>query len=95
VIAAVLAQVVVPLVALANSPSQFGFQMYSGAGWTEIRVEHSDGSVRHHQLSDYAALDRMDVDWTRRLPEHVCRVDTTAITVTVERWRGVRTVRCS
>jgi hypothetical protein len=92
--AAVLAQVLVPAVALARAPAQFGFQMYSGAGWTTITVVDEAGVSQERELSDFVALDRIDVDWTRLLPEHICAVEATAVAVTVERWRGSRTVRC-
>jgi hypothetical protein len=94
VAAAVVAQLLVPAVALANAPAQFGFQMYSGAGWTRLTVVDDTGAMQVHRLSDYVALDRIDVDWTRRLPEHICGIEPTAVTVTVERWRSSRTVRC-
>ncbi|NPC43526.1 hypothetical protein [Nocardioides sp. zg-1230] len=92
--AAVLVQLLIPLVALVRAPAQFGFQMYSGAGWTRITVVDETGARREHRLADYVALDRIDVDWTRRLPEHICDVDAGAVEVTVERSRSTRTVQC-
>ena len=92
--AAILLQLSIPLFALANAPSQFGFQMYSGAGWTEVTVDHEDGSTRRPSVSDYVALNRIDVDWTQLLPEHICRVEPTAVAVTVERWRSSRRLQC-
>ena len=39
VAAVILAQIAVPAVALTlDKPARFGFQMYSGAGWTRITV---------------------------------------------------------
>jgi hypothetical protein len=93
--AAVGVQLAIPAVALVLAPSQFGFQMYSGAGWTEIQMEDTDGRVHDLTVPPYVAEPRIDVDWTERLPERICEVETQAVRVTVERWRTRRSVACS
>lgn len=90
----VLLQLAVPAVALAMAPSRFGFQMYSGAGWTHIDMEDEAGESHELQLSTYAANPRMEVDWTTLLPEHICRQEPDAVRVTVKRWRSQRTIEC-
>ncbi len=88
-------QLAIPVVALATAPSQFGFQMFSGAGWTEVVVEDSDGQVHDHEVAEYVAKARIDVDWTQRLPERICEVEADAVRVTVRRWRSERSLTCS
>ena len=77
-----------------SAPSQFGFQMFSGAGWTRVLVEDSSGRVQEHEVADYVAKARIDVDWTQRLPERICEVEADAVTVTVQRWRSERSLTC-
>jgi hypothetical protein len=76
------------------APSQFGFQMYSGAGWTTIEMEDASGRVHDLTVQPYVASPRIDVDWTESLPERICEVESEAVRVTVERWRSSRSVTC-
>jgi hypothetical protein len=87
-------QLAVPAAALVVAPSQFGFQMYSGAGWTRIQMEDADGQVHDLAVATYVAKPRIDIDWTARLPERICEVETDAVKVTVERWRSRRSLTC-
>ncbi len=73
-------QLAVPAVALVVAPSQFGFQMYSGAGWTRSRWR-TTGRVHDLKVTPYVAKPRIDIDWTERLPERICEVETDAVTV--------------
>ena len=87
-------QLAVPTVALLMAPSQFGFQMYSGAGWTKVQMEDARGTVRDLTVPSYVAKARIDVDWTQRLPERICEMEPDAVRVTVERWRTQRSLTC-
>lgn len=87
-------QLAIPSVALVLAPSQFGFQMYSGAGWTQVEMEDTDGRVHDLTVPPYVAEARIDIDWTDGLPERICEVETDAVRVTVERWRSRRSLTC-
>ena len=87
-------QLAVPSVALLMAPSQFGFQMYSGAGWTKVEMEDARGTVRDLTVPSYVAKARIDIDWTQRLPERICEAEPEAVRVTVTRWRAERSVAC-
>ena len=87
-------QVAVPAVALLMAPAQFGFQMYSGAGWTHVEMEDRQGNVRELKVASYVANGRGDLDWTQRLPERICVVESEAVVVRVERWRSERSLTC-
>ena len=87
-------QLAVPTVALLVAPSQFGFQMYSGAGWTHVEMEDSQGRVHDLKVASYVANPRIDIDWTHRLPERICATESDAVIVRVERWRSERSLTC-
>ena len=87
-------QLAVPAVALLMAPAQFGFQMYSGAGWTHVEMEDRQGNLHELKVAPYVAEPRIDIDWTERLPEHVCAMEADAVTVRVERWRSQRSLTC-
>ena len=57
-------QLAVPTVALVLAPSQFGFQMYSGAGWTKVEMEDTRGEMHELRIPSYVAKARIDIDWT-------------------------------
>lgn len=96
-LAAVIAvQVLVPLVALLGSepPTRLGFQMYSGVGELVIQVEDRDGNKMDVDLGQVlAAPPRVELDWTHRLPEALCRF-AGAARVTVTQPSAARTVNC-
>lgn len=94
-IAVAAVQLAVPTVALVRAPSQYGFQMYSGAGWTSVVVERADGTKVYIDPRKYAARYRMDIDWTKRLPEHICARYDGAVSVAVTRRHGSRNVACT
>lgn len=68
--------------------------MYSGVGWTRVTIVDRSGDIRTVPVKDYAARDRMDVDWTQSLPEEICRKEPSAVTVTVERVHAKRAIGC-
>ena len=87
---AVLVQVTVPAVALVNDPpTRFGFQMYSGVGEVPmIELELAGGSTRDLPLHQVAAVDRVELDWGRRLPSELCQRFPAATHVTLTWQRG-------
>ena len=92
----IAAQFCVPLVALLASapPTRLGFQMYSGLGGLEVTVEDEQGETLEYDPGDVLPVSpRIEIDWTRRLPEALCEV-TGAARVTVERPEATRTVAC-
>lgn len=94
--AGIAVQVLVPLVALLGGepPTRLGFQMYSGTGKLEIRVEDERGSKLDVDLGEILAVQpRIELDWTRRLPEALCGLPGAA-RVTVTRVSSERTMTC-
>lgn len=92
----IAAQFCVPLVALLASapPTRLGFQMYSGLGGLDITVEDERGEELEYDPADILAVSpRIEIDWTRRLPEALCEA-TGAARVTVGRPEATRTVTC-
>jgi hypothetical protein len=69
-----VAQFCVPAVALSlEAPTRFGFQMYSGMGSSgEVRIVTDDGTHLQQDVSELVAHARPEIDWTQRLPEHLC-----------------------
>ena len=83
----VAAQFVVPTVALLGSepPTRFGFQMYSAQGWVNVRIFNDAGHpITFDQSTHVAGLLRPEIDWTQRLPEHLCRSVPAAARVVVD-----------
>jgi len=68
--------------------------MYSGAGWTRVTVVDEAGEIDRVPIAEYVVRDRIDIDWTKRLPERICRDEPSAVSVTVTRARAERTVGC-
>ncbi|KRE37059.1 hypothetical protein ASG73_12200 [Janibacter sp. Soil728] len=96
VLGVIAAQFCVPLIALVASepPTRLGFQMYSGLGSLDVTVEDEHGQdVEYDPAEVFAVSPRVEIDWTRRLPERLCAIPGAA-QVTVERPDGLRTVRC-
>jgi len=96
-IAVVVAQFVVPMIALLGStpPTRFGFQMYSAQGWTKVKIYDDSGHrIAFDQSEHVAGLLRPEIDWTQRLPEHVCRSVPRAARVVVEQPEQRRDHRC-
>ena len=96
VLAVVLLQFTVPLIALItpDKPNRLGWQMYSGVGTYDVVVTDPQGEVVDVPWDDVLPrARRAELDWTRHLPEHLCRhLEEPRITVTV----GLRsrTVTC-
>ena len=96
-LAVVVAQFAVPMIALIGStpPTRFGFQMYSGQGWTKVRIFDDSGDpIPFDQRAHVAGDLRPEIDWTQRLPEHLCGSVARAARVVVERPEGRRELRC-
>jgi hypothetical protein len=96
VLAVLMLQVLVPLVAfMAEPPTRFGFQMYSGLGGTTVEAQGIAGEPIDVDLSKLlAGTMRPELDWMAGLPEHVCANVESAATVTVEQSTRQRTVTC-
>jgi len=92
--AVIAAQALVPALALLHAPHQYGFQMYSGLEWVEVRVTDAAGKELDANPVDYVARFRGDVDWTQDLPESLCQQVTAASIVTVTRHSDSRSVSC-
>ena len=73
----------VPAVALAmEPPTRLGFQMYSGLGEVpEITITANDGSTDEVAIGDVVAVPRPELDWSIKLPEHLCGTKRDAHTV--------------
>ncbi len=95
-VAALLLQVAAPFAAfLGEPPQRFGFQMYAGTGGAWIEAHDADGKpVKLEWSSLIAGSLRPELDWTDRLPEHVCLTVPGVATVTVEQPRRERTISC-
>lgn len=87
-------QVGVPVAALTLAPAPFGFQMYSGSGWTTVEVEDSHGTRTGLDPAGLVGRLRMDTDWTERLPEFICERDASVVRVHVTRLRSERSYAC-
>lgn len=70
----VAAVFVVPaaLLALADPPARFGFQMYSGYGTLTATWVDTDGESHPVDLAEHLASPRREVDWTATLPQRLC-----------------------
>lgn len=70
----VAAVFVVPaaLLALADPPARFGFQMYSGYGTLTTSWTDGDGEQHPVTIADHLASPRREVDWTTTLPSRLC-----------------------
>lgn len=96
-LAVVAAQFVVPTIALLGStpPTRFGFQMYSAQGWVKVKIfDESGHRITFDQSAHVAGLLRPELDWTRRLPEHLCRSVAGAARVVVDQPERRRDHRC-
>jgi hypothetical protein len=91
---AIAAQIAVPTTALVMAPHHYGFQMFSGLEWVNVTVHDDTGELIPVEPPAYTARFRGDVDWTQRLPELLCEEVDAAVTVTVERHRGTRSLEC-
>jgi hypothetical protein len=93
---AVVLQVVVPAVALANGvPSRFGFHMYSGRDLgLAVEVVDARGRSLAVDMNDYTASGRPELDWTEVLPEAICRKTPEAAEVVVRSQGHERSVTC-
>jgi hypothetical protein len=97
VVAAIMIQFAVPLVALLGSepPTRFGFQMYSGLGGVDVQIRDHAGEVVQFDLhATLADLVRPELDWTSRLPAYLCTKVPRAATVTVRQGDHESTVTC-
>jgi hypothetical protein len=94
VLVVIAVQVIVPVIAYFHLPSQYGFQMFSGLGWTHVKVLDVKGRAMPVDVLRHVHNFRDDIDWTQRLPEYLCAHVPGAASVTVERHRGSRTVVC-
>lgn len=72
---------------LGDKPSRFGFQMYSGYGVAAASWEDENGVDHRVDLADHLAVDRIEIDWTERLPYALCERLPRATSVTVWRTR--------
>ena len=94
--AVILLQFMVPLGALVMpaKPNRLGWQMYSGVGEHEVVVRGATGEVLEVQWNDVLPRSqRPELDWTQRLPEHLCGV-LDEPEVSVEFGTASRTVTC-
>ncbi len=90
-----LAQIVVPTIALLSPPpAKFGFQMYSGIGGVSAQVVHDDGRTEHLDPRPFVAKYRPDIDWLPALPEAMCSGIPTAVEVLVEQDGRIRSLTC-
>ena len=91
-------QFAVPLAALVSSepPTRFGFQMYSGLGWTTVEIHDRDGElVDYNWRQALASTPRPDLDWgSSQLPSYLCDTVSEAATVTVRRNEHESVVAC-
>ena len=94
IVAVIAVQALVPALALLNAPHQYGFQMYSGLEWVEVRVTDAAGEEMEVDPVDHVARFRGDVIWTQELPESLCQRVTAASAVTVTRHSGSRSISC-
>jgi hypothetical protein len=89
-------QVAVPLLVLVtqDKPGRFGFQMFSGAG--SFEASQITGSGERATIDVPALIEgfRVEVTWTERLPEYLCRRLPDAVSVTVTQNTATRSVRC-
>jgi hypothetical protein len=92
----VAAQLLIPGAALVQpAPTRFGFQMYSGQGSLAIDVVDGAGHALEVDLIEYiAAPPRLELDWTRNLPEYLCTVVPAAARVTVTQPNQSRAMTC-
>jgi hypothetical protein len=98
VVAVIVLQFAVPLVAFVGGPlpTRFGFQMYSGLGGTSVEVLDSDGRALPADWHDYvASLPRPDLDWSTRLPAHLCAQLPDAASVVLRRSGRESVVACN
>lgn len=95
-VALILVQISVPLAAfMGEPPTRFGFQMYSAMGWTSVEIVDSDGApIAFDHDTAVAGVLRPELDWTQRLPEHLCRTVPAAAAVTVRQPTDARTITC-
>ncbi|MBA3233141.1 MAG: hypothetical protein H0T17_04205 [Propionibacteriales bacterium] len=90
----VVAQFLVPAIAIRDPPTRFGFQMYSGLGNVTVTVVDPTGGTREIEPSRYAIDQRAELDWTRRLPEFVC-AHLDVVSVTVAQGDNRRSLTCA
>lgn len=97
IVAAILVlQFLVPAVALVlpGKPHRLGWQMYSGIGYHELTAVDQDGEALTVPWEDILpAPRRVELDWTRHLPERLCH-HVTADELTVTVGHAKRTVTC-
>jgi hypothetical protein len=97
VVAAVLvAQVVVPSIALLDEPpTRFGFQMYSAQGGVTVRAQEPRGEPVDVDLPSVVAGPLRPSSRTpAALPERLCAATPGAVQVTVAQPENTRSVRC-
>jgi hypothetical protein len=92
--AVIVSQLLVPAIAYTHLPTQYGFQMFSGLGWTRVTVQDAGGTTLPVQSSRYTANFRDDINWVEHLPEVLCERLPDAATITVARFRHQREHRC-
>lgn len=88
VVAVLFLQVAVPLIALNNPPTRFGFQMYSGITSTGIEVRDRAGRVVELDEDLLPGPLRGDLPWWRDLPEFICAHQDSAHVVAVATAEG-------
>lgn len=95
VVAVVLLQFAVPLLALLQPPpTRFGFQMYSGRGGAEVRVVDDSGESHPVPMDRVAAIFRPELNWTRYLPEYLCSTRHHAVAIHVRQAEQSRSLSC-
>jgi hypothetical protein len=73
-VAVVAIQIAVPTVAtLHGVPSRFGFHMYSGNERFSVVAVDDDGAAVPIDARALVAKLRYEIDWSRTLPDLICR----------------------
>lgn len=90
----IVAQVLVPALALTHPPSRFGFQMFSGIGAIDIVVLDAVGDPVPVDNTLFVRPVRSDLRYASSLPKFLCLRIPHASTVTVQDASDRRTVSC-
>lgn len=96
VVGVITLQVLVPAVAFFDEPpTRFGFQMYSAQGGVSLKVLDDTGETVDVDLEGIVAGSlRPEFDWSRTLPEEICRATPEAARVTLEQSGRKTVVQC-
>lgn len=86
VLGVVAVQFAIPAIALlAEPPTRFGFQMYSGLGGVQASTIDESGGSSQVDMDEIVAEFRPELDWSTRLPQYICETSPRVTEIVVVR----------